>query len=42
MNYKHQGDTAKALEMFCQAQKCYEVWGSKMKVDQMTSMMQGM
>ncbi|KAL7516121.1 hypothetical protein ACHAWX_001173, partial [Stephanocyclus meneghinianus] len=41
MHYKHQGDTAKALEMFCQVQKCYEVWGSKMKVDQMTSMMQG-
>eukprot|EP00804_Cyclotella_cryptica_P019416 CCRYP_006604-RB/>CCRYP_006604-RB protein AED:0.03 eAED:0.03 QI:114/1/1/1/1/1/5/168/1358 len=35
MHYKHHGDKAKALELFCRAQKCYEAWGSQMKVDQM-------
>jgi len=35
MHYKHHGDNFKAMNLFCQAQKCYELWGSQMKVDQM-------
>jgi hypothetical protein len=34
-HYKHHGNNDKALKLFCQAMKCYEKWGSQMKVDQM-------
>ncbi|KAL3797956.1 hypothetical protein HJC23_013194 [Cyclotella cryptica] len=42
MHYKHHGHKAKALELLFHAQKCYEAWGSQMKVDEMASIMEGM
>lgn len=42
IHYKHYGDMTKALDLFRQAQKCYEAWGSQMKVDQMTSYQMGL
>ncbi|KAL3799465.1 hypothetical protein HJC23_013920 [Cyclotella cryptica] len=42
MHYKHHGDKSKALDLFRQAQKCYEAWGSRLKVDQMVSTIQEM
>jgi hypothetical protein len=41
MHYMHNGDKAKALDLFHHAMKCYETWGSRLKVDQMTSVMEG-
>jgi hypothetical protein len=36
IHYKHHGDNDKALILLCRAQKCYEVWGSQMKVEEMS------
>lgn len=36
IHYKHHGDNDKALIFFSRAQKCYEVWGSQMKVEEMS------
>ena len=36
IHYKHHGDNDKALIFLCRAQKCYEVWGSQMKVEEMS------
>lgn len=41
LHYKHNGDKTKALDLFCQAKKCYETWGSQLKIDQMSSVMEG-
>ncbi len=36
IHYKHHRDNDKALLFFSRAQKCYEVWGSQMKVEEMS------